>query len=1057
VLVVAEDPYCAWCKKLHTQLALPAVERALARWTPVAIDVERAADDAQRLGVRGTPALRVLTPQGRLIAGHDGYLEADALLQWLAAQEQQIARTPDELLLANEPPTILEVVRLTQLLAERDAAIREAAIHRLMPHPQAGAAALVRSLAEGNLGTRLAAIEVLGQWQAPLDGLDPWRPQSLSRERLGELEKWAAGVSPDSAVQFRTALTKQENDAASDQIERMLKADAAGAAAAREQLARLGPALLPEVASRIAKAASDDDRARLTALRYRLAAGHALPLRWPGGLERLADRDVTVRHRAADELAALATEEHEPLLLELFSDPDPLVREISLRGLKHVSGNRSTSALTRLLDDPDPNVRAAVLKQLAEDATGELVAKVAEYVQRETDADLVVHALRYFGEVKDRDVTESVLPLLSHASWQVRAEAAQVLAKVAKQSRYSSEVTAEMLAIRKALLKLLDDEDSFVVSKALEGLERVNSASAVEPLVRTVERHPALSPAVTKILANNDQMQQSAIPHLRRFLAHENAAVRAAAIAGLCQADPSNVQNELQAALTDRESRVRIAAADALVAMLQTKRPSDSDATIGDLENVPAPTADAGSLIGAVNGFLRGLSGSKPKAQEVETPPPDASPAAAPADPPANKPAHAPEEKADEGSILDAWLSELYAGKHRAAWTGELVEPLQAMLAAEGAEERVAAALALIPLGRAETAAPVLLAAAREQPGVYPRACQALIWLTWPDRQVLFEQLSGLARHNDQREILLGAMSEAPDARAAGLYWELLARPDFERPLGDSVQSALKYAYFGSRYYDAERITPTVRRRAKEAILPRALAGPTIQRLIAINLLLEYSADDALAAAQKLESDPAAPGDLRADAFQLVLLAQAPSDRTAAAVAALAGDDAQRRKIALRFLAGGAEALSELPATKFRAHTGDSVSHYSNSGEPIIPEPPPRVEAGHVRPLLADADPQVAAYAGYLLALLGETDGLPPLVAHWRSQKEPSAPLDRLVYRAIAVLDDPAYIPQLRTIAARLDKYAVSDFYWTVRIMSGSEILQFRKELREKQGMENLR
>ena len=33
----------------------------------------------------------------------------------------------------------------------------------------------------------------------------------------------------------------------------------------------------------------------------------------------------------------------------------------------------------------------------------------------------------------------------------------------------------------------------------------------------------------------------------------------------------------------------------------------------------------------------------------------------------------------------------------------------------------------------------------------------------------------------------------------------------------------------------------------------------------------------------------------------------------------------------------------------------------------------------------------------------------------------------------------------------------MSDFYWTIRIMSGPEILKFRKQIRDEVGMENLR
>ena len=56
------------------------------------------------------------------------------------------------------------------------------------------------------------------------------------------------------------------------------------------------------------------------------------------------------------------------------------------------------------------------------------------------------------------------------------------------------------------------------------------------------------------------------------------------------------------------------------------------------------------------------------------------------------------------------------------------------------------------------------------------------------------------------------------------------------------------------------------------------------------------------------------------------------------------------------------------------------------------------------------------------------------------------------------MLDDSAKMPVLREIYGRLDgSYDINRFYWTIRIMSGPEVLKFRKEIRDKVGMENLR
>ena len=131
--------------------------------------------------------------------------------------------------------------------------------------------------------------------------------------------------------------------------------------------------------------------------------------------------------QAAQELAARAAAAEEPLLLELFGDADPLVREASLKALHAPGGERVSEALIRLLDDPEPNVRAAVLKQLAESPAASIVSTVAKYAAGEQDADLLVHAVRLLRATGGKATADSLMKLLEHASWRVRAEAAEAL------------------------------------------------------------------------------------------------------------------------------------------------------------------------------------------------------------------------------------------------------------------------------------------------------------------------------------------------------------------------------------------------------------------------------------------------------------------------------------------------------------------------------------------------------------------------------------------------------------------------------------------------------
>ena len=107
-------------------------------------------------------------------------------------------------------------------------------------------------------------------------------------------------------------------------------------------------------------------------------------------------------------------------------------------------------------------------------------------------------------------------------------------------------------------------------------------------------------------------------------------------------------------------------------------------------------------------------------------------------------------------------------------------------------------------------------------------------------------------------------------------------------------------------------------------------------------------------------------------------------------------------------------------------------------------------------------DLQTAAYAGYLLTLLDQTEGLTPLINYWEKNSRQESQWTRLVYRAIAYSDESSYAHLLKSIYEKnIDKEGysgeVQDFYWTIRIMSGREILNLRKLIRDEVGMERLR
>ncbi len=1087
--------WCPVCRKLAEEIQKPQVQAELHRWTRVHVDADRSPADAERLHAAVFPSLRIHTPGGQTVATRDGYLSAQELVNWLAAHYEAALAAPDDALLASGQPDAVTVVRLVRQFGRRDPAIREAAIRRLLPYPQVSRVAVVRAFREGSLSVRLAALELLRAWRAPVEAMDPWRPQTVTSEHLAGLEKWTEQeIGEPSPPQ---ELSEEQLASARRQIERMLESSQAEALAIRERLARLGPALLPEAYDRLKQAATDQDRQRLLALRYRLVAEDTLVLRWPGGISRLAATDSRERQQAAAELAKLVTGDDQQLLLELFSDPDPLVREISLRGLQHIGGKEATAALVKLLADPEPNVRAAVLKQLEEDPQKRMVPEIAEYLKTEKDPDLIVHAIRFLRATGGPAAAESLMSLLKHESWQVRAEAAAGLGSAETSFRVSSygsgmfddeddEETSLRADVYVALLKLLDDADAFVVSRAVQGLANVDMAVAVEPLVNAAEKHPEMAAEIIDILARGEHMRAKALPHLRGFCKHADPAIRAAAVAGLSSAAPDSHQQELTAALQDGDSRVRIAAASSLFRLAETHREERASAMARRVARPAGLSVDFPldpdrgpessdlevneSLLSRVARMLTGPAAAK-MGDETEAPSEteDAAQEASPDERERVEDAERPaagrdaEETADEdesdsssASRWDEWLEGYYAGRGRPDWLTELIPLLEAMLRAESAEERVTAAQALVPLGKAAAALPVLVETARSHPELFDHATRVLPWLLWEPRRGAFEQLQELARYEGYFSSLVNAMTAVPDRRAAELFWKLLADEELTLPRAVALHRGLSISYLGSPYFSPSEINRSARRGLVREAKPRAAAGSELQRLTALALLAAAAPETAAEAAANLVDDPGLSDELRRDAFQILLGTLPEQEAVQMAIAALNADDASRRQLALTRLVEGAGHLGVLRDVLHVGFEIEEMSFSYGEGAPILPEPPPGLQVEQVRPLIDDPDPKIAAYAGYLLTLLGEKEGLDPLLRYWRGQDGDDDRVSRLVYRAVAVLDDSRQIIVLEEIYDRLDRWEMQDFYWTIRIMSGPEILRFRKRIRDEVGMSNL-
>ncbi|MBN1908733.1 MAG: HEAT repeat domain-containing protein [Pirellulales bacterium] len=1481
ILIRVGAEWCAVCKRVAKEIEKPEVQQALGGWTRVYIDVTNgSSEDATRLGVQAVPTWQIQNAQGVKIAEKVGYLSAEDLVKWLAEHQAEASAAPADVLMRSGPPSADDTMTLVGQFTDRSPVIREAAVRRLLPHPKSSGPTVVDAFRKGDLSTRLAALELLDEWNAPLEGVDPWQPKTLTKERLAALADWAKNP-PDTAPTRPEKLTEAQQVELGKQIARMLSVDDAEAAAIRERLAGWGPALMPEVYARLKDAASDQDRGRLMALRYRLVTSDALALRWPGGIVQLASADSRGRQQAAEQLSKMAGAADQALLLELFSDSDPLVREISLRGLQNIGGPQATAALVKLLADPEPNVRAAVLKQLEEKPQQTMVPAVAEYLKTEKDPDLLVHAIRFLRAASCEEAARAMLGLLDHESWQVRAEAAVGIAAHLDRSHSYSYVSFNGRTVRQeektkpfqkqiqdALIKLLGDPDAFVVSKAIEGLSRTSNEAAVEPLVAAAKKHPTLAVSIVGMLTGNDTLRDKALPHLMEFAQHETPEIRAAAVEGLSRTTPDKMEKVVLSALSDKDSAVRVAAAGTLVRLLEKQKkaideaaenanitvsphglnvlvqgdtvewiepePPEEQSWLGSalealglkksrptarveyevngrkvwvdvpqpafvhdappLPPAPKPVQEskkktwfgkAAEAMGmdptkkkdkgdakAVEGGVLKIEGdfdwkpgtwkevknkdgrlemrvdlkfntqpdaplvpmeapkwqpARPGAQPVQPPAPDtlvqsgmmpwpinvptkqpatkgpvskpvAAPPYVPVDPapysdsmlpvpsgvsepyrattkgaaatpvrpdrdwekydpfrsstPTSKTKEGAEHKTSapstpryrptvmpapgtmtpvpvapnstvpvlppqpappdmlrplgivvtapdgRGTFVPvepvpgpgavpvmpgrpvptrlvpvpnapgpgapmlpggtapavsppppAWdpyapptippttppttppvavpatgvppvtppaivypagpsgeaavtggmggtvfvsppslpgmappstapatvapalaklskkerLVKFLAGEGRPDWMTKTVEPLEKMLSAKEAEERVAAALALVALGKSEKALPLILDAAESDPAVPAQAVGVLQWLPWPERGDAFRRLWKHA-NTDGRQRLAMTLSELEDAQAGDLFWEILADEKMDLHTVMMAQYGLAQSYLGQAHYSPSDAPPEKRKAMVEEARPHLVSKSRWQRMVALSILLKGSRDEAAKAAEAMLHDPKEDKEAQDHAFRVLLAAQPKQDRIKTAVAALKGKSAERRKVALQYLAVGTESFVysmdhlNVDFEEYDDFLGKNT--YSSPGGPIVPEAPPGLKPEDVRPLLKDSDKRTAAMAGYLMAVMKEPAGLSPLLRYWHDHEEEmvldTEVLDIMVYRAIARLDDESQLPVLKEIRARLEGMNLGRFYWTVRIMSGTEMLKYRKQLRQEAAAENV-
>jgi thioredoxin 1 len=1081
ILLKFEAEWCGGCNQLTKEFAKPAFRSISDSAILVRIDVDRQPDLATDYDISSIPKVILLDSNEAIVAEKTGSADVSEWVTWLRDSVKDTEFEIPDVLQSGDPPTRTETKELIETLGSRDPALRQITMERLVAFPEKTRDALVDSLTEkGKLAQKLSVLEVLDRWQAPVAGLDPWVVTSFTPEKMEALEQWKETSLEDLETSL-TELTEAHLQSAADDIDDLLKTNHLRAGLAR--MTRYGAGLLPTVYQRIAGAESDQDKTRLTALRYWLTASNGLRLGWASGLIELASPDLSGRRAAASVLIERATLDDQMLLMELFADSDPLMRELCLKGLQKVGAKETDAALAKLLYDPDLNVRAAVLKSFAESERTQMVDEVAEYLETETDADLIVHALRYLksgsGIGAADSAVASMLSFVEHESWQVRAEVAESLGTID-----ADDLSDEMLIQRvEAMTKLLGDDDGFVVSKAATGLPRKKNAKLMQQLVDIAKKNPEIASQIAESLEDGSYGDNtvSHAPFLKQMLAAENELVKTAGLTGMMEDYPEQMNDaELAPLLGDSSSMVRESALAAFFERLDGYREASEQISsadglddFGDLY-IQRPEPRPG-ILGWL-GFTKSPDEESPDEEDAEAKDeakdenePDAT------------------TESEDGAVAEKpklpplaeeeWLKKWLAGEIKTKLDESIIE-VKKLAKSEQPPEKLNALAGLVALGDASQL-PALVEAAGTDPESLIILSSVLKWLPPEPRTELFKQLlehPGFA-DADHLRWLLYAYTKVRNPDSAAVIWGLAGRD--EMPAA-GVHAALMQAWFGgqvSRYTSVEeaRVLPELLDLAVEQT-KRSLDSddPKVQKLTLIALENLNLVEAQAIATDWLDSgrDPV----VRDLAMRILLLppssesdldirfgnTRKKNDRTQA-ISYLETDEAWQYKIALQFLAFGDTALDDGPHAEealYLSRTSTST-YYSSSSNDIkvrIPKPPKGLTEELLNPKKLKLDVETQALVTYFRALSDPKTELAPLVAAWKKNPDDQS-ISKLMYEAIASTnrDDLVYIAEDIFDAHGVDSNRfASELYWTIRVMDGKTAISLRKRIRDEVGMDTI-
>lgn len=576
LLLIAGAEWCTWCRKLEKELASEDAEPILKKWIVVKIDVDAQPALAEEFEASALPALRILSADRRIAAKREGYLPLAELQEWLDAAAPQVDPSLTRVLYDSGVPNEEQLVKLVEFLGNRSPELRQSASRRLSDARAVSDQRVVEVLKAGKLAQKLCAIDILRSWGAPVDGLDPWQPETLAGTQIDELKSWIEN-HPATATADEPAEDKPADPAKiKDAVTRLLLLPEANSRSLMSEITSYGKAILPELRARLedSEALNDQQRTRLRHVLMQALASEKTRGLHANLLMALASPQQDTHRQAAGRVLEIVSPADKSLIDELAGDSDPLVRELSIPALQRVGQLQQPERLQKFLADKSPSVRTAVLREIAKAPKPEAIKVLSQHARNETDEDLLVYTAKALGELLGHTgVDRTICRLTENESWRVRAAALDALGHFGNDH---NDFTSTKLAkpVIAAILKAAEDTDSFVKQRALELLPKLfwdgNEREIVGFLVRRPENiesfwtaHPEytrnkigqrLTSAATELLEGDDPI---AVTNAVKLLATMN---------------PEGLREDLPKLLSSSHASIRIATLKATVAYVSALR-----------------------------------------------------------------------------------------------------------------------------------------------------------------------------------------------------------------------------------------------------------------------------------------------------------------------------------------------------------------------------------------------------------------------------------------------------------------------------------------------------